>query len=76
MRTNALPVGTEYLAGLFNLLGLAEGFDALPYFDNAIPPKATIGYGFNIEVNNYLLLVLNQLGIVNNTMTQAEIGVF
>ncbi len=73
MRTDTLhPVG-DYVAELFNFLVKKEGFIKEPYFDTANPPRATIGYGFNIEVSDYLLLVLEQLGIVNDTMTDAQI---
>ncbi|MBI5213889.1 MAG: hypothetical protein HY957_11070, partial [Nitrospirae bacterium] len=60
---------------LFNFVALREGFEnGLPYFDTANPRRATIGYGFNIEVADYLLLVLNELGIIDDTMTAAQIN--
>ncbi|MBF0329935.1 MAG: hypothetical protein HQL10_12315 [Nitrospirae bacterium] len=75
MRTETLHKIGDYLAELFRFLGIEEGFrNGEPYFDTANPPRATIGYGFNIEVTDYLLLVLRQMGIVNNTMTTSKIN--
>ncbi|MBI3399771.1 MAG: hypothetical protein HY026_11165, partial [Deltaproteobacteria bacterium] len=75
MKTETLHPVTDYISELFNSLVGSEGFrGGLPYFDTATPAKATIGYGFNMEVSNYLLLVLEQLGIVNDTMTTTEIN--
>jgi hypothetical protein len=73
MRTETLHPVTDYISELFNFLVRAEDFVGTPYFDSANPPRATIGYGFNIEVTDYLLLVLNELGIIDDTMTEAEI---
>ncbi len=74
MRTETLHPVDDYIADAFNFIAFREGFEGgLPYFDTASPRRATIGYGFNIEVTDYLLLVLNELGIVNETMTEAEI---
>ncbi len=68
MRTETLHPVADYVQESFNFIALQEGFaGGLPYFDTATPPRATIGYGFNIEVSDYLLLVLYQMGIVNGT---------
>ncbi len=75
MKTETLHPVADYIQELFNFTVGTEGFaGGLPYFDTAKPRKATIGYGFNIEEPNYLLLVLEQLGIVNDTMATAEIN--
>jgi len=75
MQNDTLHTVTDYIQTLFDFLGISEGFaGGLPYFDTAIPPRATIGYGFNIEVSDYLLLVLSQMGIVNGTMTADQIN--
>lgn len=65
----------SYMTELFDFIAVKEGFGRTPYFDSPKPSaKATIGYGFNIEqVPNYMLLVLEQMGIINNTMTTAQI---
>lgn len=74
MRTETLHLVEDYMAELFSFVVDKEGFaEGLPYFDTANPKRATIGYGFNIEVTDYLLLVLEQLGIVNDKMTTAVI---
>ena len=75
MRTETLHPVTDYIAELFRFLGIEEGFaNGSPYFDTANPLRATIGYGFNIEAEtDNLLLVLEQMGIINDTMTDAEI---
>ena len=62
MKTETLHPVTDYIQALFDSLGISEGFEPLPYFDTANPPRATIGYGFNIEVSDYLLLVCGKLG--------------
>lgn len=72
MRTDTLHPVTDYVAELFQFVVREERFVGTPYFDTARPPRATIGYGFNIEVTDYLLLVLEQMGIVNDTMTDAQ----
>ena len=75
MRTETLHPAGDYTTELFNFVALREGFkNGVPYFDTANPPRATIGYGFNIEVSDYLLLVLNELGIIDDTMTAAQIN--
>lgn len=74
MKAETLHVVSDYITEAFNFIALREGFrNGVPYFDTANPSRATIGYGFNIEVTDYLLLVLNELGIVDDTMTEAEI---
>ena len=62
----------DYRTSLFDFLGIAEGFGSLPYFDTK--NKATIGDGFNIEFpeTDYLLLVLNQMGLLSGR-TRAEV---
>jgi hypothetical protein len=74
MKTETLHPIADYIQTLFNSLGISEGFEPLPYFDTANPRRATVGYGFNIEVPDYLLLVLRQMGIVNGTMTTTDIN--
>lgn len=74
MNTATLHPVTDYIQTLFDSLGISEGFrGGLPYFDTANPRRATIGYGFNIEAEtDNLLLVLEQMGIVNDTMTTTQ----
>jgi hypothetical protein len=76
MKTETLHPVADYVQESINFLTREEGFGrlGLPYFDTATPPRATIGYGFNIEVPDYLLLVLRQMGIVNGTMTTTQIN--
>ena len=75
MRTETLHQVGDYMTELFDFVVDKEGFaEGLPYFDTANPKRATIGYGFNIEAEtDNLLLVLEQLGIVNDTMTSFKI---
>ncbi len=68
MLTNTHSV-TNHRVDVFSMLALAEGSGepgrpGLPYFDKARPPRATIGYGFNLEDRNVARLVLAQLGIL------------
>ena len=49
---------TSYRSTAISFIVDAETYRDKAYYDTAIPKKATIGYGFNLEVNNYLLLVL------------------
>lgn len=69
MLTNTHPVA-DHRADLFSRLALGEGFGkpanrpGLPYFDDANPPRATIGYGFNLEDRNVARLVLAQIGVL------------
>ncbi|MBN2653562.1 MAG: hypothetical protein JXR79_00400 [Nitrospirae bacterium] len=75
MRTETLHSVPDYINEAFNFIVGNEGFrNGEPYFDTANPTRATIGYGFNIEVSNYLLLVLEQMGIVNDSMTSTQIN--
>jgi hypothetical protein len=75
MKLNTLHSVADYIEELLNSLSNSENFRQSPYFDSAKPiQRATIGYGFNVEVNDYLLLVLEQLGIVNGTMTSNKIA--
>ncbi|MCL4536256.1 MAG: hypothetical protein M1610_01485 [Nitrospirae bacterium] len=75
MRTETLHLVEDYMAELFSFVVDKEGFaEGLPYFDTANPKRATIGYGFNIEADtDNLLLVLEQMGIVNDKMTTFKI---
>lgn len=64
----------DYQTEIFNFLIGSEGFAmGRPYFDTANPPKATIGYGVNIEITDYLLIVLQRVGVFAGK-TNAEIA--
>lgn len=55
---------TSYAAEVFNFIFGGEDLRDFPYFDRAKPtPKATIGYGFNLEVPGYLRIVLQTMGL-------------
>ncbi|EEO24451.1 MULTISPECIES: hypothetical protein [Helicobacter] len=57
---------TEYLEDLFKFLKVVEGFSALPYNDKANKDGSgnlTIGYGANLQVRNWLIATLNELGL-------------
>jgi GH24 family phage-related lysozyme (muramidase) len=69
MKTETLHPVTDYIQEVINIIKREESFKPLPYFDTAEHPRATIGYGFNIEVPDYLLLVLRQMGINKNKGT-------
>jgi hypothetical protein len=69
MKTETLHPVADYIQEAFNFIAKEENFIPLPYFDDATPRRATIGFGFNIEVPDYLLLVLRQMGIINSAMT-------
>jgi len=62
----------DYRALLLDELRLAEGFrDGKPYLDSR--GIATIGYGVNIkQVTGYLLLVLNEIGVIGNADIDEE----
>ena len=57
------PRPANYRSEVYSFIIEQEGPRPDPYFDTANPPRATIGYGFNIEVREYLLLALDQMGI-------------
>jgi len=60
---------TNYSTDVYNfIIGLEDNIQR-PYFDTANPKRATIGYGFNIEVRDYLLFALNELGILAGRTT-------
>lgn len=62
---------TNYATEVLSFIVGAEGFnDGLPYFDTA--KKATIGYGVNLEVSDYLRIVLQTIGLFDGK-TDAEI---
>ena len=52
---------TNYLTEVFNAIAKVEGRSDLPYFDKV--NKATIGYGVNLEVSDYLRIVLQGMGL-------------
>ncbi|PZT47163.1 hypothetical protein B6S12_10540, partial [Helicobacter valdiviensis] len=57
---------TEYLEDVFKFIKAIEGFGALPYNDEANEDKSgnlTIGYGANLRERNWLIVVLNELGL-------------
>jgi hypothetical protein len=75
MRTETLHPVTDYIQESVTFITREEGFrGGVPYFDTATHPRATIGYGFNIEVPDYLLLILRQMGIINGSMTTEQIN--
>src|SRR3569623_433770 len=69
MQTHA----ANYPADLFNFLIQEEGPKLTPYFDSPnTRAKATIGYGVNIEVSDYLRIVLQSMGLFEGK-TNAQI---
>jgi Ca2+-binding RTX toxin-like protein len=74
MKTETLHPVSDYIQETINFITSGEGFKPLAYFDTAAHPRATIGYGFNIEVPDYLLLVLREMGIINGAMTTTDIN--
>ncbi|GAD20191.1 hypothetical protein [Helicobacter fennelliae] len=57
---------TKYLEDTLELLKVVEGFRKLPYNDKAKEDDSgylTIGYGINLQERNWLIAVLNELGL-------------
>jgi hypothetical protein len=77
-QSNSQLLGESYLTDLLPMLTTEEGMpvdannNAIPYFDTANPPQATIGIGVNISLPQNMALVLQMLGAINANQTVAE----
>jgi len=63
---------TDYVTSIKAFIFGAENAKTLPYFDTANPPKATVGLGVNLEISDYLRIVLQTMGLFDGK-TNAEI---
>lgn len=63
---------TKYLEDTLNLLKVVEGFREQPYGDTR--GILTIGYGTNLQVKNWLIAVLNELGLFGDITTLDSIA--
>ena len=61
----------NYLIEVFTLITRSEGSRNDPYFDSV--NKVTIGYGINLEVSDYLRIVLQTIGLFDGK-TNTEIA--
>ncbi|BAM32669.1 conserved hypothetical protein [Helicobacter cinaedi CCUG 18818 = ATCC BAA-847] len=68
---------TKYLEDTLELLKVVEGFRKLPYNDKAKEDDSgylTIGYGINLQERNWLIAVLNELGLFGSVITLDSIA--
>lgn len=51
----------NYKESVLEILKIVEGFGNIPYNDGK--NILTIGYGINLRIKNWLIVVLNELGV-------------